>query len=318
MSCTKMNFVSELTEAYQKTLAFLYNSVLEPFYASACPRKDLTGTEEFISSVEHAVNVNKASIVDMKTLQFNYKLYRVATQKKNLPLPTCKYIIPLAYAYWNRVKPGSDINTQMMWNMNFINPVPSPQCALVKQIGILQPQYTIHRLGQMLSCIQPLDSFYSAIEYRMVIARDQPLWRSTRSIERDLISMARRYNPQHTLRRAGGPVIISNPLGVATYNAVVQTMALLSDGGTPLREPKKWYEDRNNRESVLSVRRRGCVGCMVRPLVKKSTNSTQDKRKWLERRRRRSAARKRPMPIAPSAITTSTMYRSFFPGERRS
>ena len=165
-----MNFVSELTEAYQKTMAFLYTSVLEPFYTGPSARKDLSGTEEFMASVEHTVDVNKASIVDMKTLQFNYKLYWVATQKKNLPLPPCKYIIPLAHAYWNRVKPGSDINTQMMWNMNFINPVPSPQCALVKQIGILQPQYAIHRLGQMLSCSDPLDSFSSAIEYQQVIA----------------------------------------------------------------------------------------------------------------------------------------------------
>ena len=94
-----MNFVSELTEAYQKTMAFLYTSVLEPFYAGASARKDLSGTEEVMSSVEYAVDVNKASIVDMKTLQFNYKLYRVATQKKNLPLSSCKYIIPLAHAY---------------------------------------------------------------------------------------------------------------------------------------------------------------------------------------------------------------------------
>ena len=131
-----------MTETYQKTLAFLYTSVLEPFYAGAIARKDLSGTEEFISYVEHAVDVNKASIVDMKTLQFNYKLYRVATQKINLPLPPCKYIIPLAHAYWNRVKPGSDINTQMMWNMNFVNPVPSPQSALAKQIHSRAPLHT--------------------------------------------------------------------------------------------------------------------------------------------------------------------------------
>ena len=68
------------------------------------------------------------------------------------------------------MKPGSDINTQLMWNMNFINLVPSPQCTLVKQIEISQLQYAIHRLSQMLSCSHPLDSFSSAIEYRQVIA----------------------------------------------------------------------------------------------------------------------------------------------------
>ena len=99
MSCTKMNFVSELTEAYQKTLVFLYTSLLKPDYAGASARKDLSGTGEFMSYVKHTVDVNKASIVDMKTLQDNYKLYRVATQKNDLPLPSYKYIIPLAHAY---------------------------------------------------------------------------------------------------------------------------------------------------------------------------------------------------------------------------
>ena len=64
-------------------------SVLEPFYADA-RGKDIPGTEEFMSSVEHTVDVNKASIVDMKMLQFTHNLYQVVTQKKNLLLPPCK------------------------------------------------------------------------------------------------------------------------------------------------------------------------------------------------------------------------------------
>ena len=53
-----------------------------------------------------------------------------------------------------------------------------------------------------------------------------------RSIKRDLISMARRYYPQHAPGHAIGPVVISNPLGVATYNAIVQKTALPTDDGT--------------------------------------------------------------------------------------
>ena len=51
--------------------------------------------------------------------------------------------------------------------------------------------------------------------------------------------MARRYDPQRAPGQVVGPVVISNPLGVATYNAIVQKMALPTDGGTPSQEPKK-------------------------------------------------------------------------------
>ena len=62
---------------------------------------------------------------------------------------------------------------------------------------------------------------------------------STRSIECVLISMARRYDPQYAPVQAVDPVAISNPLGVATYNTIVQKTALPTDGGTPSQEPKK-------------------------------------------------------------------------------
>ena len=96
-----MQFAPELCELYEKTLAFLHGSCLKPFYTDASPRKDLTGTNNFMASVEHAVGVNKESVVDMKMFQFNYKIFHIATQKKNLPLPPCKYIIPLSHSHWN-------------------------------------------------------------------------------------------------------------------------------------------------------------------------------------------------------------------------
>ena len=120
-----MQSVPELCEVYQKTLMFLYSNGLQPFYMGAIPQKDLTRTNKCMASVEHTVGVNTESVVDMETIQFNYKLFCVATQNKNLPLPPCKYIIPMYHSYWNRVKPVSDIKTQMMWDMNFVTPVHS-------------------------------------------------------------------------------------------------------------------------------------------------------------------------------------------------
>ncbi len=75
-----MNFTAELREAYQKTIAHLYGKVLKPFYTSPGMLKDLLGLEEFMAAVEHAVEVNKETVVDMSTFQFNYKLWIVATQ----------------------------------------------------------------------------------------------------------------------------------------------------------------------------------------------------------------------------------------------
>ena len=111
----------------------------------------------------------------MRTLQFNYKLFCVATQENNLPLPPYKYIIPLAHAYWNQVKPESGVNMQMMWLANMITHVDGPQYALVKQLTILQPKQAIHCLGQMFSCTRPLNSFTSAITYCKFIGQNKAL-----------------------------------------------------------------------------------------------------------------------------------------------
>ena len=62
-------------------------------------------------------------------------------------------------------------------------------------------------------------------------------------------------------------------------------MALPMGCGTPSREPKKWYENRDNSGSFLSERRRGCVGCMVRPLVSRPMTGPMDTRKLLKRMR---------------------------------
>ena len=114
---------------------------LEPFHRAtdSAIGKDPTADKDFMATVKHAVEkVNVASVVDMKTFNFNLKLHCVATQAKNLPLPPSRYIIPLAHAHWNHEKGGSDINTQMLWEENFVAPVHSLHCSVVKQLGILQ------------------------------------------------------------------------------------------------------------------------------------------------------------------------------------
>ena len=79
----------------------------------------------------------------------------------------------------------------MLWDSNFVTPVPGPQNALVKQIGILQTVYAIHRIGQILRCgADDLESFSSAMTYRKHLGRDQALWKTTRSVEADLVAMS--------------------------------------------------------------------------------------------------------------------------------
>ena len=92
MSCTKISFCHKPTEAYKKVLVLLFNRCLHPFYLNASPREDMSVTEELMESVRHTMEVNKYTVVDMETFQFNYKLVHIATQKTNLPLPPCKYI----------------------------------------------------------------------------------------------------------------------------------------------------------------------------------------------------------------------------------
>ena len=82
-----MDFCHKLTEAYKKVLALLFNRCLHPFYLDASPKEYLSGTEELMESVRHAVEITKETVVDMETFQFNYKLVRIATQKKTYRCP---------------------------------------------------------------------------------------------------------------------------------------------------------------------------------------------------------------------------------------
>ena len=109
--CTRVCFAPNLLEVYHKVVRLIYDCCRKPFYASGAARKDLSIRKEVMATIKHTVEVNKDSVVDMDTFQFDYKLFCIATQKKNLPLPPCKWIGPLVAASWNQVKPGSNINT---------------------------------------------------------------------------------------------------------------------------------------------------------------------------------------------------------------
>ena len=271
-------------EAYRETLELISGMCLEPFHRAtgAEIQKDLTGSEDFVAAVKHAVEVvNAASVVDMKTFNFNLKLHRVATQAKNLPLPPCKYIIPLAHSYWNRVKGGSDINTQQLWENNFVTPVHSLHCSVVKQLGILQPVYQIHRLSQVMSNgVENLESFSSAMTYRKHLRSGHPMWWTIRSVEEDIQSMIRRYDvprPPSLAGPAGGsPVVVRNPMGVGGIKAVIGKIGAPKSGKTPQRKVKKWYA--NHREKPVTKRRHACVGRWTVPVSRRPQSGGEEPR----------------------------------------
>ena len=156
-----------------------------------------------MARIEQAVEINKEVIVNVRTLQFNYKLWAVTTQEKNLPLPTVVYDVPLAYSWWNITKPGGDQITQMLWENNFTVPRHSAQCVLVKRFAVLMPAYMIHRLSQMVRCDKELTEFDGCHACRRYIAKDRPFWSTIQSLEEDLLAMADRYTPAWPLRMNG-------------------------------------------------------------------------------------------------------------------
>ena len=81
LSSMKMQFVSDLCKAYQKTLSFLYDNAFQSFYTVTSVHIYMSGTGNDMASVKHAVDVKKESVVDMKTFQFNYKNLCVVTQQ---------------------------------------------------------------------------------------------------------------------------------------------------------------------------------------------------------------------------------------------
>ncbi len=146
----------------------------------------------------------------------------------------------------------------------------------------------IHCLGQMLTCIRPLDSFVSASAYRKHIGRGAVFWHSIRSIKKGLIAMAKWYDPiplpppeASPVRDAieqGEPIIISHPLGIKTHNAIVQTMGLTATGNTPTQNPSRWYSNSTNANIFYTLRKSTCIGCMVTPLVNKPKKNSTDPR----------------------------------------
>ena len=152
VSATKINFTDDLLEAYAQTLAFVYKHSLEPFYSATDRAVDLAADSDVMARIEQAVEINKEVIVNVRTLQFNYKLWAMTTQENNLPLPAVVYDVPLAYSWWNITKPGGDQITQMRWENNFTVPRHSAQCVLVKRFAVLMPAYMIHRLSQIERC----------------------------------------------------------------------------------------------------------------------------------------------------------------------
>ena len=178
-------------------------------------------------------------------------------------------------------------------------------------------QYTIHRLGQMFSSTEPLESFLSAMTYQKHLGRDQALLKTAINIEQDLVSMAGRYNPQVFPAPADSAgesqvVIITNPLGVEGINVVVWGIGLTTNVGTPKpkEKPKVWYGKSVNKELFVAKSHISCVGCMMTTLVNR-TKTVQNADKstesppTLEQSKGdvRSAASLKDMCTAPFATT---------------
>ena len=284
LSCVKFNLSPDLLTAYAQTMSLLDDLLYKHFYSNDTDKhSDLRGSEELMASIENAVEVNKERVVNMRTFQFNYKLWKTATADENLPLPLCRYIVPLMYAWWDAMKPGSDQNTQMLWDANFVTPHQGLHCALVKRMAILQPLYMIHRLGCMLSCAKALDDFPSIKSYRKHISRGKPFWHSIRSVEDDLWAMLCRYNPQGQLPRSpvqrqlqqNQRIVIENPLGIQGIEAVVQKIGLPVTDNTPQRNISSRYSNAvSNVNAFVRHRREHCNGmCLCKPVQAKVGNN---------------------------------------------
>lgn len=280
LSCYLVKADADLLEAYDKTMELINELVYEPFYAATDRRSRLTGSDEFMASVEHAVEVNKERLVDMRTLQVNYQLWSVASQVKNLPMGAMKQVLPSSHSHWNINKPGSDINTQMLWEIMFRAPVHGLHPSLVKRLCTQQEFYMIHRLGQIFRCTKPLDEFRSAAAWRKQIGRGNALWSTVRDIEDDLQGMASLYDPERPLPsplrvQGGSPIVITNPFGPNFAgrfpNASVQPLCLPVTGSTPQRNINQYYSNPVNAGTLIATRRLTCCGmALVKPIELKT------------------------------------------------
>jgi hypothetical protein len=74
----------------------------------------------------------------------------------------------------------------------------------------------------------------------------------------------------------GAPVVIENPLGIETHDAVISHIALPHSGHTPGRRADKWYNNAGNRNTFEYQRRENCVGCMTTQMINLPTRKDPD------------------------------------------
>lgn len=261
LSVVKMNFSPELLRAYDAMLKKVYDSGLEIFY-----RDDRNGSGQIAANDTEMKRIEAAVAKygrtfgageGMSRFDFNYRLWRKATEEENLPLPPVKQILPLSLAHWNINKPPGDITTQMLWEQNYHPPENNVQTALVKRLGHQYPSYVCHRLSQLFATKKQLDSFPSILSFRDCVRKDLPFWKSFCHMESTLCSMAAEYDPERPLAL---PAAVANRQGALPSNLPFWPGVFPTTGSSPKRARRSYYGDANNSHKYHYQRHNHCLG----------------------------------------------------------
>ena len=269
-----MNFSLGLLEDYDKVLELLFRGGLEIFYRERGD-DNIRCNDEELGRIKKAVEVHKKTFKDFDRFVFTYRLWRGATSERNLPLPPCKQILPLALASWNINKPSGDMVTQMNWDLNYDLVVSTPQTILVKRLAHQLVMYQIHRLFQLFATDRELDSFNSIYHFRDVTRRNLTFWKSSRHLESILLSMSDEYNPPRALQLQQQPTIqqpsIQLPAGVVLMPGMFPVT-----GDSPQRYKKVFYENTDNSHLFAFQRRHSCLGNCVHRVAKNANGDPID------------------------------------------
>jgi hypothetical protein len=114
-----IHFDNEFLLCYEKCIDDIYESALKWAYEAE--------SEDNIPIDEIKAAIAKASVsLDFETFMKHFYLWKELTRDKNLPLPSCEWILPMQDAFGNVTKHGLDVKTQACQSMSATIPHQSP------------------------------------------------------------------------------------------------------------------------------------------------------------------------------------------------
>ena len=264
ITAIRVRFNQEVHDTWRQCILLCSQHVFRAFF---------DGDFNKLASVISEVEVNKAAL-DERSLKHDWFLYLDVVTYNIMPLPPIFRILPLADAFWNIVKPGSDTISKIAASGYFHPPTQELPGKLIA-CSLVQVFVQLYRLFQIASPKYEMEEYKSLQNWRNAANHRYSYKDALLRIKKDYASTdnnnAMFLTPQEDNDAA---VVFTNhtvPNTRSTQSVIVIKTGKVT-GRTPSREALKTYQnirainknDRTQVQQMLLDRRHHCKGNLVR------------------------------------------------------